>query len=131
MIAIRVPRIGHNILFGHATIRSDVFDTGREVVEDNLDFAESWDSFAASLVSTACETRGKAGFLSEHEGSGFVERKFVILRVLKRLEHLYVRFKKWVLRLVVNSLFLIYNLKIRAFKALNPLQSNLQNLRET
>ena len=74
MIAIRVPRIGHNILFGHATIRSNVFDTGREVVEYNLDFAQSWDSFAASLVSTACETRGEASLLSEHEGGGFVER---------------------------------------------------------
>ena len=88
VIAIRVPRVGHNILFGHATFWSDVFDTGREVVEDNLDLAKSWDSFAASLVSTACQTRGKAGLLSEHEGGGFVERKFVILRVLKRLEHL-------------------------------------------
>ena len=54
MIAIRVPRVGHNILFGHATFGSDIFDTGGEVVEDNLDFAQSWDSFAASLVSTAC-----------------------------------------------------------------------------
>ena len=88
MITIRVPRIGHNILFGHATFGSDIFDTGGEVVEDNLDFAQSWDSFAAPLVSTACETRGKASLLSEHEGGGFVERKFVILRVLKRLEHL-------------------------------------------
>ena len=88
MITIRVPRIGHNILFGHATFGSDIFDTGGEVVEYNLDFAQSWDSFAASLVSTACETRGKASLLSEHEGGGFVERKFVILRVLKRLKHL-------------------------------------------
>ena len=79
LVTVWVPCVGHNILFGHATFGSDVFDTGWEVVEDDLDFTESWNPFATSFVSAACQPRGEAGLLSEHEGGGLVEREFVIV----------------------------------------------------
>ena len=88
LVAVWVPRIGHNILFGHATFGADVFDTGWEVVEDDLHFAQSRDAFAATLVAAAGQARGEAGLFSDHEGGGFVEREFVFLSVLKRLKHL-------------------------------------------
>ena len=87
LVAVWIPCIGHNILFGHATFGADVFDTGWEVVEDDLNLAQSWDAFAATLVAAAGQLGGETGLLSEHEGGGFVEREFVFLRVSKRLKH--------------------------------------------
>ena len=78
LVAVWISRVGHNILFGHATFGSDVFDTWRQVVEDDLDFAQSGDSFATALVAATGHPCGEAGLFSEHEGGGFVVGELVL-----------------------------------------------------
>lgn len=76
VVRLRVFGVAHNILFGHSAFGSDVCNTRWQIIEDLLDLADSWESFASpclELVAIRSSRHGSALFLIEQEGRSVVE----------------------------------------------------------